>query len=172
MAVRWFEKKDTGSSTCQGMSVYASKRLHVDVYCSFEFEQAAAISVRTCYAFVFVDTYVRSCDAVELSSRQMVSIAPELQAVLRGAARAQELEDGQDWPAAIDVYYRAGCQLSYMLDMHVDKDRDCTLAEVLCGLHSQYQQRISVSTCDQQARCCARSSPASSICNTGASSRY
>jgi hypothetical protein len=81
----------------------------------------------------------------------MGSILPELQAVLREAARAQELEDGQDWPAAIDVYYRAGCQLSYMLDMHVDKDGDCTLAEVLCGLHSQYQQRISVSTRDREA---------------------
>ncbi|KAF6249411.1 P-loop containing nucleoside triphosphate hydrolase protein [Scenedesmus sp. NREL 46B-D3] len=72
----------------------------------------------------------------------MVSLSPELQEVLREAARAQELEDGQDWPAAIDVYYRTGCQLSYMLDMHVDKDNDGTLAELLCGLHSQYQQRI------------------------------
>lgn len=77
----------------------------------------------------------------------MGSLSPELQEVLREAARAQELEDGQDWPAAIDVYHRTGCQLSYMLDMHVDKHNDGTLAELLCGLHSQYQQRITVSTC-------------------------
>lgn len=76
----------------------------------------------------------------------MGSVANELPAVLREAAQAQELEDEQHWSAAADVYYRAACQLSYMLDMHMDKDKESALAELLCGLHSQYERRISVSS--------------------------
>lgn len=76
----------------------------------------------------------------------MGSVANELPAVLREAAQAQELEDEQHWSAAADVYYRAACQLSYMLDMHIDKDKESALAELLCGLHSQYERRISVSS--------------------------
>ncbi|WIA10498.1 hypothetical protein OEZ85_010687 [Tetradesmus obliquus] len=74
----------------------------------------------------------------------MGSVANELPAVLLEAAQAQELEDEQHWSAAADVYYRAACQLSYMLDMHIDKDKESALAELLCGLHSQYERRISV----------------------------
>jgi hypothetical protein len=74
----------------------------------------------------------------------MSAIVTELQAVLREAAQAQELEDEQLWTAAIDVYYRAACQLSYVIDMHIDKEREAALAELLCALHSQYERRVAV----------------------------
>lgn len=76
----------------------------------------------------------------------MDSTSAELQAVLREASKAQQQEDERDGNAAIDSYYRAACQIAYMLDMHVDKSKDAALAELLCGLHSQYENRIAVSS--------------------------
>jgi hypothetical protein len=67
----------------------------------------------------------------------------EVQAVLQEALRAQEYEDEGYVGLALESYYKAGCQLAYFVDLHVEKDS--ALAELCVGLGQQYEQRITVS---------------------------
>lgn len=77
----------------------------------------------------------------------------EIQTVLQEALRAQELEDDGDLGLAAEAYLRAACQLSYFVDLHVEKG---TAAADFCqGLVQQYEQRITVSCCGKMKGCCA-----------------
>lgn len=73
----------------------------------------------------------------------MTSVSEELQAALREAERAQQLEDDSNHNAAIDSYYRAICQLSYLLDIHVEKGS--VLEQICKQLVNMHQQRLTVS---------------------------
>lgn len=73
----------------------------------------------------------------------MASLSEELLTVLKEAERAQQLEQDSDINAAADTYYTAACQLSYLIDMHVDKGS--ILDRVCLYLVNMYQQRLMVS---------------------------
>jgi hypothetical protein len=76
--------------------------------------------------------------------------AAEVQALLQEARRAQEHEDDGDCGAAAECYYKAACQLSYVLDLQVEKGS--ALAAMCQGLLQMYQQRIAVRACPAE-RC-------------------
>lgn len=63
--------------------------------------------------------------------------------MLQEASRAQEYEDEGDLGLAIEAYYRAARQLSYFVDLHVEKGT--ALADLCEGLGQQYEQRATVS---------------------------
>lgn len=77
----------------------------------------------------------------------------EVQA-LQEALRAQEHEDEGELGLALDAYYRASCQLSYLADTTAEKGS--ALAQLCGGLLQLFEQRVTVSAngCLLAARVC------------------
>jgi hypothetical protein len=73
----------------------------------------------------------------------MAAASGDVDAVLQEALAAQEHEDEGDVAAAVECYARAASQLSYVLDLQVEKGSE--LGAMCQGMLRMYEQRMAVS---------------------------